>query len=75
MQETQVWSLGQEDPLKKEMATHSSVLAWQATVHGIARVGCDLVTKKTIDKLLIVYCATGTEVLHELFYLILPKSY
>ena len=27
MQETQVRSLGQEDPLKKEMATHSSFLA------------------------------------------------
>ena len=27
MQKTQVGSLGQEDPLKKEMATHSSVLA------------------------------------------------
>ena len=26
-QETQVWSLGQEDSLEKEMATHSSVLA------------------------------------------------
>ena len=29
MQETQVWSLGWEDPLEKEMATHSSVLAWR----------------------------------------------
>ena len=29
MQETRVRSLGQEDPLKKEMATHSSVLAWE----------------------------------------------
>ena len=28
MQETQVQSLGGEDPLKKEMATHSSILAW-----------------------------------------------
>ena len=28
MQETWVWSLGQEDPLEKEMATHSSILAW-----------------------------------------------
>ena len=28
-QETQVRSLGQEDPLEKEMATHSSVLAWR----------------------------------------------
>ena len=23
------WSLGQEDPLEKEMATHSSILAWE----------------------------------------------
>ena len=29
MQETQVGSLDQEDPLKKEMATHSSILAWR----------------------------------------------
>jgi len=28
MQETQLLSLGQEDPLEEEMATHSSVLAW-----------------------------------------------
>ena len=26
--ETQVWSLGREDPLEKGMATHSSILAW-----------------------------------------------
>ena len=29
MLETQVQSLGQEDPLEKEMATHSSILAWR----------------------------------------------
>ena len=29
MQETQIQSLGQEDPLEKEMATHSSVLVWE----------------------------------------------
>ena len=29
MQETQVRSLGQEDPLEKEMATHSRILAWK----------------------------------------------
>ena len=29
MQETQVRFLGQEDPLEKEMATHSSILAWR----------------------------------------------
>jgi len=45
MQETWVQSLGQEKPLEKGMATHSSILAWripmdrgasQATVHGVA---------------------------------------
>ena len=29
LQETWVWSLGQEDPLEEEMATHSSILAWK----------------------------------------------
>ena len=29
IQETQVQSLGQEDPLQKGMATHSSILAWR----------------------------------------------
>ena len=29
MRETQVWSLGQEDPLEKEMAPHSSTIAWK----------------------------------------------
>ena len=29
MQETWVQSLGQEDPMEQEMATHSSVLAWK----------------------------------------------
>ena len=29
IQETQVQSLGWEDPLEKEMATHSSILAWK----------------------------------------------
>ena len=46
MQETRVRSLGQEDPLEKGMATHSSILAWRiswteergrATVHGVAK--------------------------------------
>ena len=44
MRETQVRSLGWEDPLEKEMATHSSNAwrvamdrgAWWATVHGVA---------------------------------------
>ena len=29
MQETQIWSLGQEDPLEKELATHFSIIAWE----------------------------------------------
>ena len=32
MQEMQIQSLGQEDPLEEEVATHSSVLAWE--IHG-----------------------------------------
>ena len=49
MQETWVQSLGQEDPLEEEMATHSSLLAWEipdrgawwATVHAVLGVGHD----------------------------------
>ena len=46
MQQTWVQSLGWEDPLEKEMAIHSSILAqknpmdggtWWATVHGVTR--------------------------------------
>ena len=55
MQEAQVWSLGQEDPLEKGMATHSSILAWripwaeepgQATVHGVAKSWTRLTSTK-----------------------------
>ena len=47
MQETQVWFLGQEDPLEKEMATYSSILAWESygLYPGVTRVGHDLATK------------------------------
>ena len=44
IQKTQVQSLSLEDPLEKEMATHSSILdwemdrgAWRAIVHGITK--------------------------------------
>ena len=44
MPETQIRSLGQEDPLEKEMATHSSTLAWKipwmeepGTLQGLAK--------------------------------------
>ena len=29
MQKMQVWSLGQEDPLEKEITAHSSIVAWE----------------------------------------------
>ena len=29
MQKIRVWSLAREDPLEKEMATHSSILIWE----------------------------------------------
>ena len=54
MQETWVRSLGQEDPLEKEMATYSSILAWEIPrteepgglqFMGLQRVGHDLVTE------------------------------
>ena len=50
MRETQVQSLGWEDPLEKEMATHSSILAWKISwmeepgglqSMGSQRVRCD----------------------------------
>ena len=46
MQDSQVWSLSQEDPPEKETETHSSILAWEipmdrrawwATVHGVTK--------------------------------------
>ena len=54
MQETRVQSLCQKDPLEKEMATHSIILAWEITwteepgklqSMGSKRVGYDLATK------------------------------
>ena len=55
MQETQVRFLGQEDPLEKEIITHSSILAWEITwtekpggpqSMGSQRARHDLVTKQ-----------------------------
>ena len=54
MQKTQVQSLGREDPLEEEMATHSSILAWRilwteepgGQSMESQRVGHDRVTKQ-----------------------------
>ena len=45
-QETQVGSLNQEEPLRKDMATHFSILSWripltEATVHGVTVDGLE----------------------------------
>ena len=54
IQETHVRSLGGEDPLEKELATHSCILAWnipwteetgELQSMGLQRVGLDLATK------------------------------
>ena len=54
MHEAQLQPLGQEDPVKKEMATHSSILTWEISwteepgrlqSMGSQRVGHDLATK------------------------------
>ena len=51
MQEAQVEFLAKEDRLEKEMATHSSILAWEipwtrgawwASVHGVTKTGTQL---------------------------------
>ena len=61
MMETQIWSLGQEDPLEKGMATHSSILVWRIPWTeepgrlqsiGSQRVGQDLATEKQQLKIL-----------------------
>ena len=62
MRETWVWSLGREDPLEKEMATHSSTLAWKIPwmeepgrlqSMGLQRVGHDWATS------LFFHCSLG----------------
>ena len=64
MQETQVWSLGQEDPMKREMATYSSVLAWEIpwteepgrqSSMGLQRVGYNWVTEKQMHTSMLLY--------------------
>ena len=58
VQEMEVQSLGQEDPLEKEMATHSSIFAWEIPrteepgglqSMGSQRVGHNLATKQQQD--------------------------
>ena len=63
MQEMPVPSLGREDPLEEEMATHSSILTWEIWTEkpgglqsmGLQRVGHDLVTKTTTTNQLYIF--------------------
>ena len=61
MKETQVWSLGREDPLEEGMATHSSSLAWRIPwteepgglqSMGLQRVGHEWVTNSFFSRTL-----------------------
>ena len=68
MWETQAQSLGWEDPLEEDMATHSSVLAWETADRGawlagcspwgLKRVGYDLAT---VHARTVGYCITAFE--------------
>ena len=67
MRGTQVWSLGREDPLEKEMATHSSILAWKIPrteergrlqFMKLQRVGHDVTTSLT-HSLTILLCLSS----------------
>ena len=67
MQEVWVWSLGQEDPLEEEMATHSSILVWEIPwtgepdglpCMGLHRVGHDWSNLATATQ----YCKSAMKV-------------
>ena len=68
MQETQIQSLGLQNPPEKEMATHSGILAWEIPwteeagglqSMGLRRAGRNLVTKKQQQRLTMVRSGTS----------------
>ena len=70
MPEMHIRSLDQEYPLEKEMATHSSILAWRIPWTGepgglqsmeLQRVGHDLATKRHNDSFVLVSCGGGVQ--------------
>ena len=86
MQETQVQSLGPKDPLEKEMATYSSILAWgiawteepdRLQFIGLQRVGHDRATVETVSDCIFrgsKITADG-DCSHEIKRCLLPESY
>ena len=76
MQETWVQFRGQEDPLEKEMAIHSSILgwiiptdreAWQATVQGVTRVIHNLATKPPLQDIVKIFALNRIECIPSVF--------
>ena len=74
MQETQVRSLGAEDPLEKGMATHSSILAWKIPwmeepdgpqSMGSQRVGYDWVTNTHLTVTIIISLLKSVKGIHK----------
>ena len=62
VQKTQIYSLGQEEALKKEMATHSSILAWRIPwteePDGLQSMGCkqsDMTEQLTLSLSIYIY--------------------
>ena len=76
MQETGVRSLGWEDPLEKEMATHSGILAWRIPrtegpgglqSMGSQRVGYDLANNTHLVSLFLIFL--GNSILYSIILL------
>ena len=76
MWETWVWSLGWEDPLEKEMATHSSILAlripWTEELGGLQSMGCK--ESDTTEWLHFTSLPSGTLIMWMLVHLMLSQK-
>ena len=83
MQETQVWSLDLEDPLEREMATHSSILGWtilcteepgRLQSMGLQRVGLDWMTNTHVVIAEIKYATNVVHCCHPQSIPLQPRS-
>ena len=65
MQETRVQSLGREDPLEKEMATHSSILAWRIpwSLAGYSPRGC-----KELDTTSLSFSLSNSDTIQQIIF-------
>ena len=84
MEETQVWSLAQEDPLEEGRATHSSIIAWAIPwieepggLHPLGRKQCDQTIWPQSDmteRLTAMQTRTSHHHLHEQFQIWCPGA-